>query len=68
MLEADLVTPYLLGRRFKMNPVMIFVMLMFCGWLWGVMGTLLAMPVLVTINVICTRVPAWSALGDFLSA
>jgi predicted PurR-regulated permease PerM len=68
LLEADLVTPLLLGRRFKMNAFVIFVMLMFCGWLWGVLGTLLAMPLLVTLNVVCSRVPACSALGEFLSA
>jgi predicted PurR-regulated permease PerM len=66
VLEADLVTPFLLGRRFKMNAFVIFVMLMFCGWLWGVLGTLLAMPLLVTLNVVCGRVPACSALGEFL--
>jgi predicted PurR-regulated permease PerM len=68
VLEADLITPYLLGRRFKMNAFVIFVMLMFCTWLWGVLGTLLAMPMLVTLKVVCSRVPACSALGDFLSA
>ncbi len=68
VLEADCVTPYLLGRRFKMNAFVIFVMLMFCGWLWGILGTLLAMPLLVTLRVVCSRVPACSALGELLSA
>jgi predicted PurR-regulated permease PerM len=66
--EADLVTPMLLGRRFKMNAIVIFVMLMFCAWLWGVLGTLLAMPLLLTINVICSRVRSGAVLAEFLSA
>ncbi len=68
LLEADMFTPFLLGRRFKLNAFVIFVMLMFCGWLWGVLGALLAMPLLVSINVVCGRVPALAPLEKFLSA
>jgi predicted PurR-regulated permease PerM len=68
LLEADLVTPFLLGRRFQMNAFVIFVMLMFCALLWGFLGTLLAMPLLVSLNVLCSRVPAFSSLAAFLSA
>jgi predicted PurR-regulated permease PerM len=68
LLEADLVTPVLLGRRFQMNAFVIFVMLMFCALLWGFLGTLLAMPLLLTLNVLCSRVPAFSSMAEFLSA
>lgn len=68
LLEADLITPILLGKRFRMSAFVIFVMLMFCGWLWGVLGALLAMPVLVSINVICSRVPRLAPVAEFLSA
>jgi predicted PurR-regulated permease PerM len=68
ILEADMITPFLLGRRFKLNAFCIFVMLMFCGWLWGVLGALLAMPLLVSINVVSGRVPALAPLEKFLSA
>jgi predicted PurR-regulated permease PerM len=67
LLEADLITPLLLGRRFKMNAFVIFVMLMFFTWLWGILGTLLAMPILVMINVVCLRVPAFAPLAELLS-
>jgi predicted PurR-regulated permease PerM len=68
LLEADLVTPFFLGRRFKLNPVVIFVALMFCAWLWGIVGALLAMPLLVTLQVICSRLPALAPLGELLGA
>jgi predicted PurR-regulated permease PerM len=68
VLEADLVTPLLLGRRFRLNPVVIFVALMFFAWLWGILGGLLAMPILVTLKVICDRLPALQSVGDLLDA
>ncbi|HEV7926798.1 MAG TPA: AI-2E family transporter [Verrucomicrobiae bacterium] len=66
LLESNLVTPVLLGRRFTLNPVVIFVSLIFWTWLWGVPGALLSVPVLVSIKVICDRVPAMSPLSELL--
>ena len=67
LLEANLVTPVLLGRRFTLNPVVIFVSLIFWMWLWGVPGALLSVPILVSIKVICDRVPAMSPVSELLS-
>ena len=67
LLEANLVTPVLLGRRFTLNPVIIFVSLIFWTWLWGVPGALLSVPILVSIKVICDRVPAMSPVSELLS-
>jgi predicted PurR-regulated permease PerM len=66
VLESNLVTPHLLGRRFTLNPVVIFVSLIFWTWLWGVPGALLSVPVLVSIKVICDRVPAMSPVSELL--
>jgi predicted PurR-regulated permease PerM len=67
LLEANLVTPVLLGRRFTLNPVVIFVSLIFWTWLWGVPGALLSVPILVSIKVICDRVPAMSPVSELVS-
>ena len=67
LLEANLVTPVLLGRRFTLNPVIIFVSLIFWTWLWGVPGALLSVPILVSIKVVCDRVPAMSHVSELLS-
>jgi predicted PurR-regulated permease PerM len=66
-LEANLITPVLLGRRFTLNPVIIFVSLIFWTWLWGVPGALLSVPILVSIKVVCDRVPAMSPVSELLS-
>ena len=67
LLEANLVTPMLLGRRFTLNPAAIFVSLIFWTWLWGVPGALLSLPILVSIKVVCDRVPAMSPVSELLS-
>lgn len=68
LLEADLVTPFLLGRRYALNPVIIFVCLMLCAWLWGVLGALLAVPLLVAAKVICDRLGDLAPLAKVLSS
>ena len=55
-IEANFVTPTLLGRHFAINPLVILVWLMLWGWLWGVPGLLLGVPLLVCTKVICLRV------------
>lgn len=68
LLEANFVTPILLGRRFTLNPVVIFVSLIFWTWLWGVPGALLSVPILVAIKIICDRVPSWSAVSELMTS
>jgi predicted PurR-regulated permease PerM len=68
LLEANLVTPVLLGRRFTLNPVVIFVFLIFCTWLWGVPGALLSVPMLVAIKIISDRVPSLSAVSELVTS
>lgn len=68
LVEANLITPVLLGRRFTLNPVVIFVSLIFWTWLWGVPGALLSVPILVSIKVVCDRIPALSHLSELLTS
>jgi predicted PurR-regulated permease PerM len=67
LIESNLITPYVLGRRFLLNPVVIFIALIFFAWLWGVAGALLAVPILTTFKALCVRVPALSSVDEFLS-
>lgn len=55
VIESQLVTPLVLGRHFALNPVVILVWLLFWGWLWGVAGLLLALPMLVCAKIVCSR-------------
>jgi len=66
-LEANFITPVALGRRFTLNPVVIFVSLIFWTWLWGVPGALLSVPILVSIKVVCDHVPTLSSVSELLT-
>jgi predicted PurR-regulated permease PerM len=67
LVESYLVTPFALGQRFRLNRIIIFVAFIFFVWLWGVIGALLAVPLLVSMKIICERVPALLPAAKFLS-
>jgi predicted PurR-regulated permease PerM len=68
LLEGQLVTPWFVGRRLALDPVMVFLALMLFGWLWGVPGLLLAMPLLNCARIVAERIPAWNAFAKILGA
>jgi predicted PurR-regulated permease PerM len=52
LVEANAVTPLVVGRRLTINPVLILISLSFWGWVWGTAGELLAVPLLIIIQVV----------------
>jgi len=56
LLESQLATPLALGSTIKLNPLGIIIWLMIWGWMWGILGLLLAVPMLVCFKIICSRV------------
>jgi predicted PurR-regulated permease PerM len=52
LVEANVITPMLLGRRLTMNPLLILVSLTFWGWVWGTPGALLGVPLLIIIQTV----------------
>jgi predicted PurR-regulated permease PerM len=66
LIQANLVTPTLLGHRLTLNPVAIFVGLTFFFWIWGVAGAFLAVPLLATLKIVCDHIGSLAALGEFL--
>ena len=50
--EANVITPSILGARFTMNPIAILLALSYFGWIWGVAGALLSVPILLTLTAL----------------
>ena len=65
-LEGMLLTPYLTSRAAQMNAVAVFVGLLFWGWVWGIWGTLLAVPMLMVVKAVCDRVEDLQPIGELL--
>ena len=54
-LEGQIVTPIVLGKRMALSPLVLILALMVFGWLWGIVGLLLAVPLLVCVKIVLTR-------------
>lgn len=54
--EGQLVTPIVLGRRMRLSPLVLVLALMLFGWLWGIVGLLLAVPLLVCVKLVLARI------------
>jgi predicted PurR-regulated permease PerM len=66
VLEGNLLTPAILGRRMSLSPTIVFLSVIVWGWMWGVAGALMAVPIVTTLKVVCDHVPALEHIGRFL--
>lgn len=66
-IEDQFVMPFVLGRRLSINPVVIFVWVLFWAWMWGVGGLLLAVPLLVAVRICAERVPFLNPIAVVLA-
>ncbi|MEI9423703.1 AI-2E family transporter [Mesorhizobium sp. Cs1299R1N1] len=68
IIEGQFVTPMVVGRRLEINAVAIFIAIAFWSWLWGFVGALMAVPLLVVVKVFCDHFKSLSHVGNFLAA
>ncbi|MBY6218644.1 AI-2E family transporter [Qipengyuania xiapuensis] len=61
--EANVVTPSILGARFTMNPVLILIALSYFTWIWGVFGALLSVPILLMLTALFDHVGRPNLIG-----
>lgn len=64
--ESNLITPVVLGRHLPVNTVAMFLGLLFFGWMWGIPGAVLAVPLTVCVKLVCDHVPTLAHIGDLL--
>jgi hypothetical protein len=65
-IEGQIVTPMILGRSLSLDPVIVFLSLLLLGWLWGVAGMLIAVPLLTCVRICAEQVRGWQMLARLL--
>jgi predicted PurR-regulated permease PerM len=67
-LSGNLLMPYLSSRSSRMNAVVVFIGVLAFGWLWGLWGLLLGVPILASVKAVCDRVDGLQPIGELLGA
>jgi predicted PurR-regulated permease PerM len=66
-LEGSFITPWVMGRSLTLNPLIILLSLTFWGWMWGIVGIILAVPILAAFKIFCAHIKPMEPLAEFLS-
>lgn len=67
IIEGNFITPWVLGRSLTLNPVLILIALAFWGWMWGISGMILAVPILATFKIFCEHIEPMKPVSEFMS-
>jgi predicted PurR-regulated permease PerM len=66
-LEGNFITPMVMGRSLTLNPVLVLLSLTFWGWTWGIVGVILAVPILAAFKIFCSHIEPMEPLAEFIS-
>lgn len=62
------IAPKVMGDRLNLSPVVVLLSLLFWGWLWGVVGALLSIPITTAIKIGCENIPALQPVGVLMGS
>jgi predicted PurR-regulated permease PerM len=65
-IEGYFLTPIIVGRQLTLNPFVILLGLFLWGWMWGIPGAVLAVPMLASFKIVCDHIPPLTPVGEFL--
>jgi len=67
IIEGQFLSPWIIGRHLILSPIVILISMLFWAWLWGVVGALLAVPILVAFKTYCERNDSMKPIGEWLA-
>jgi len=65
-LESNVFSPWVVGRRLSLSPISVFLSVLFWGWVWGIAGALISVPLLIALRTVCRRRRGLRLLSRFL--
>jgi predicted PurR-regulated permease PerM len=66
-IEGNIITPIIIGKTMMLNPIIVFLSLLFWNWLWGIAGVFIAIPMMVTIKIVFDALYDISLVSELLS-
>ena len=66
LIEANLITPHVLGRSVSLHPVWLMIFFVIVAWIWGLGGAIIAVPILAVIKISCDHIEPLEPIGQFL--
>jgi len=67
ILQGQIITPMVLRLTLALNPIVIIIWFIFWGWMWGIIGALLAFPMLTVFKILCDHTERLAPVGEFLA-
>jgi predicted PurR-regulated permease PerM len=66
LIESQFVSPWLIGRRLEISPVSVFAAIALLGWMWGAVGAMVAVPILILLYTFGKHIPALSPIAAMI--
>jgi len=66
LFSMNVLYPKVIGKRLKLNPLLVTISLLIWGWIWGALGLILAVPVMGVVKIVCDHVTSLRHLGEWM--
>lgn len=67
LLTGNVLEPKLMGHGLGLSPLAVLFALFFWGWLWGIPGMVLAVPIMAVIKIVCANIPSLRFVAEIMS-
>ncbi len=66
LIESEIITPLVVGRSMQIDPLVVILALLILGWMWGLVGILIAVPVLTCFKIIADKIPGLAPVAQLI--